>query len=40
MIYFGDDLGEGGNDEAVKELIEAVSVKNPEETLNKLGEFL
>lgn len=40
MIYLGDDLGEGGNDEAVKELIEAIPVKNPEETLDKLRRFL
>lgn len=40
MIYFGDDLQKGGNDYAVKEFVEAVEVKNPDETLIKLKEFL
>ena len=39
MIYFGDNLQEGGNDHAVKKLIEAVEVKNPEDTLIKLKEL-
>ena len=40
MIYFGDDLQEGGNDHAVKKFVEVIEVKNPEDTLIKLKKFL
>ncbi|MFH1801596.1 MAG: HAD-IIB family hydrolase [archaeon] len=40
MIYFGDDLQEGGNDHAIKEFVEFVEVKNPEDTFKKLKKYL
>jgi phosphomannomutase len=40
MIYFGDDLQKGGNDSAVKSLIDYIKVRDPEDTYNKLKKYL
>ena len=39
-VYFGDALFEGGNDETVIGVIDAVAVENPDDTYNKLEEFV
>lgn len=39
-VYIGDALFPGGNDEAVIGVIDTISVKNPEETLQKVNEIL
>jgi len=39
MIYFGDDLQEGGNDYAVKEFVHTVEVNSPKDTIKILKEL-
>lgn len=39
-VYIGDALFPGGNDEAVIGVIDTISVKNPEETLQKISTIL
>jgi len=41
IIFFGDQLEEGGNDFPVKKLgIRTIKVKNPKDCLEKLNPFL
>jgi len=40
IVYIGDNLREGGNDYAVKEFVDIIEVKSPEETLVELKKFI
>jgi len=39
-IYFGDNLQEGGNDHSVVGVMDTVAVKNPDDLLEKLQEYV
>lgn len=36
VLFFGDGLGEGGNDECVKKIVDTIVVQNPDDTMAKL----
>lgn len=38
-LFFGDQLQEGGNDNAVKGIIDCVGVENPDDTIKELSEI-